>query len=78
MFIARLDRSFRTPEECHVLRRIEINIEFNGQKNRLATRHMALLRSAECSVPHAINIALLRSEAGTDFASCSKAYRTFA
>jgi len=33
MFIACLDRSFRTPEECHVLRRTEINTEFNGQKN---------------------------------------------
>jgi len=32
MFIARLDRAFRTPEECHVLRRAEINTEFNGQR----------------------------------------------
>jgi len=65
MFIARLDRAFRTPEECHVLRRAEINTEFNGKEPFGNTAHSTPPERIIQSNSNAINIPLLRSEENT-------------
>jgi len=67
MFIAWELLEFCAPEECYVpccqmlLSPIELGINFGS------AQHMALLRSAGWSVQRAINVALLQSEASTDF-----------